>query len=311
MLESAAGDPDSFEPQRLLQLAHHLGYEQRVLGAYLLVLAQGTLSEWRRKAIDELLPQVVDLARYESTTGATVGPLVARRKDQAKRLLDASAPRERIDHAGDAYVLANDPDELARHARLVEPLPRKGTMRVAVTPMGEPHHWQVDVACRDDLGSLTRLTTCLTDHGLDILQANVATWPDGGAVFSFVVEGSLRPSARELAEAFEDDSRTPLVPAELVDLEMTVDNAALPWHTSVVVSCTDAPGVLSTVAAAFAASGVVVADARIVSAEGRVTDRFALTDRRGRKLDDATIARLRSVLETGVKRRRVRRLIGA
>lgn len=311
LIESAAGDPDSFEPQRLLQLAHHLGHDQRVYGAYLLVLAAGSLSEWRRKAVDELLPQLLDLVRYEANKGTTVGPLVARRKEQAKAMLEEAPARERIDHASDAYVLANDPDEIARQARLLEPLPRRGTMRVAVTPLGEPNHWQVEVACRDDLGALTRLTTCLTDHGLDILHASVATWPDGGAVDSFVVAGALRPSARELAEAFEDETRTPLVTAELADLELQIDNSALPWHTSLVLSCTNAPGVLQTVAAALADCGVLVADARVSSADGRVTDRFALTDRRGRKLDDATIGRLRAALETGVRRRRVRRLARA
>lgn len=304
LLASAAGDPDAFEPQRLLQLAHHLQHEPRVYGAYLLMLATGELSEWRRKAVDELVPQLLDLVRYESRSGSTVGPLVARRKEQAKQMSTEAATRERIDHANDAYVLANDPDEIARHARLVEPLPRKGTMRVAVTPLGEPHHWRVEVACRDDLGTLTRLTTCLTDHGLDILQASVATWPDGGAVDTFVVRGVLRPSARELAEAFEDTTTTPLTPIELEDLETAFDNTLRPWHTSLTLSCADRPGVLQTLAATFAAGGVVVADARISSDNGRVNNRFDLTDRRGRKLDDAAIAKLRTALEHGMTRRR-------
>lgn len=312
LLNAAAGDPDSFEPQRLLQLAHHLAHERRVEGAYVLMLAIGELSEWRRKAADELLPQLLDLVRYESRSGSNVGPLVAKRKEQAKRMLDDEAPRERIDIADDAYVLAYDPDELARHARLVEPLPRKGSMRVAVTPLGEPGLWRVEVACRDDLGGLVRLTTSLTDHGLDIVQAAVATWPDGAALDTFVVRGALRPSARELAVAFESPTQTPLVPTELTALDVVIDNTTLPWHTSCIVSCTDSPGVLQTITAVFTECGVLVADARISSEDGRVVDRFALTDRRGRKLDEATVQRLDATLRTGPSRRRgMRRLVGA
>ena len=309
MLTAAAGDPDTFDPQLLRQIAHHLGDSGTVGGAYLLAIATGELDGWRRSALEEVLPKLLDLVRYQRGSGSELEPLVARRRQQAKALSDDQAVRDRIDAATDAYVLANDPDEIARHAQLVEPLPRKGTMRVSVRPLGEPLQWQVEVACRDDLGALARLTSSLTDHGLDILQASVATWPDGAALDVFVVSGAMRPNARDLALAFEGGSKSVVEPADLVDVATVFDNAAHPWHTMLSVSCNDAPGALQSIASAFASCGVVVVDARISSVDGRVNDRFALTDRHGRKLDASTISRLDTALQQGARRRGVRRLV--
>ena len=79
-------------------------------------------------------------------------------------------------------------------------------------------------------------------------------------------------------------------------LDVTFDNAALPWHTSATVTGQDRPGVLAALAAAFAAAGVVVHRARVTTAGSDVVDRFALSDRHGRKLDAAAIERVRRAL---------------
>lgn len=62
------------------------------------------------------------------------------------------------------------------------------------------------------------------------------------------------------------------------DIELAFDNYALPWHTAVVVTGPDRPGVLSAVSSAFAASKVVVHTARIATEDGRVQDRFGVAD---------------------------------
>ena len=82
----------------------------------------------------------------------------------------------------------------------------------------------------------------------------------------------------------------------MADLVVTFDNNALPWHTSVVVSGPDRPGVLMGVSAAFAAAKVMVLTARIATDEHGVNDRFAVTDRLGRKLDQGAMDRVRRFL---------------
>ncbi len=123
----------------------------------------------------------------------------------------------RLRAAPDGYVLAHEPEELARQARLVEPLPPRGTVRVAVSPEGTPDHWIVDVACRDADALLAHLATALTAAGCDIAAATVATWPDGAAIDTFLVRSAVRPRARTLA----------------VDMESALDRTVHvePWPT--------------------------------------------------------------------------------
>ena len=110
-----------------------------------------------------------------------------------------------------SYLLTHEPDELARQARLVEPLPPQGTVRVAVSPDEHPDHWLVDVACRDADGVLARLAGALTATGCDIAAATVATWADGAVVDTFLVRSAVRPRARRLAEQMEAGLRGRLV----------------------------------------------------------------------------------------------------
>jgi UTP:GlnB (protein PII) uridylyltransferase len=46
----------------------------------------------------------------------------------------------------------------------------------------------------------------------------------------------------------------------------------------------------------MAEAGVVIHGARVGAADGRAIDRFDLSDRRGKKLDDAAIQRIQSQL---------------
>ena len=144
-------------------------------------------------------------------------------------------------------MLTHEPDELARQARLIEPLPSRGTIRVAVSPEGTPDHWIVDVACRDTHGLLARLARALTAAGCDIAAATVATWPDGAAVDTFLVRSAVRPGARQLASAMETSLAQRLQLEPVADVEVEFDNASLPWHTLCIATGRDRPGTLATI----------------------------------------------------------------
>ena len=85
------------------------------------------------------------------------------------------------------------------------------------------------------------------------------------------------------------------------------DQHALPWHTVCTVYADDAPGLLQSMTRAFAAAGVVVHAARLASDAGRVTNRFTVSDRLGRKLDDAAVERVRAAFAGHTGRRHRRR----
>ena len=259
--------------------------------------------------MSELYGLISSVLDHPEFGGPDAGNVAGSRLVAAQRLAANPAVADRLNHASIAYLLSNSPDELARQARLVEPLPRSGVVRVTVSPDPEPNVWKIDVACRDAPGLLARLAGVLAEHRLDVVSAAIETWPDGAVIDSFTVHSTTRPSAKQLALALEHDLRTRLPKRAMSGLELTFDADSMPWHTVCTVRGPDQPGTLEAVTAAFAAAGVVVHTARVTTIDGRVADRFTVSDRVGRKLDTATENRVRHAL-TGQQRHTFRSLRG-
>jgi len=303
LLRSAAHDPGSFEPAVVLQMATHIESAQRLNALYLLSVAVGDQPEWQRNTLD----QIRDAVAAHVGEDGDVSVCDARR-DAAQRLSTDPAVIERIAHTPRSYVLAHEPEELVRQAALAEPPPRPGTARVAISGDETPNTWRIDIACQDRPGLLARIAGVFTAADLDILTASTATWGDGAVVGSFLVRSLKRPTARVLAEALETSFRAALVPRPVSGASVKFDNGGLPWHTSCVIEADDQRGLLAGLTTAFAMAGVEVHWARIATTNGRATDRFALTDRDGHKLDNGAMGRIRRALE-GESDRAGRRLL--
>ena len=309
LLRGAAADADSYDQEELRKLAEHIGGTALAQDAYLVSLTD-PMSDRHHAALDELYSQVLDLLAHPEHLGAGATSLAEARRQAAQALSTEPGTVERLRAASVNHLLAHEPEELSRQARLIEPLPPRGVVRVAVSPEGRPDHWVIDVACRDADGLLARLTRILTGRGCDIVSATLATWVDGGVVDTFVVRTAVRPRARDLSEAFEAALREKVVAEAVHGLDVSFDNRALAWHTSATVTGPDRPGALAALAAAFAAAGVVVHRARVATTAAGVVDRFALTDRHGRKLDAAAIERVRRALAGERPRRRLVKAFG-
>jgi Kef-type K+ transport system membrane component KefB/glycine cleavage system regulatory protein len=308
LLRAGTHDPDGFDRTEILQLATHLANTPHARDAYELALALGPLPPWQRSLLDERVRQVTAALEHPEVTGGEANNIAAARRIAAEHLLaDESAPIERLRFATNSYLLTHEPEELARQARLLEPLPRRGLVRVSVAPEPEADRWKIDVASRDSAGLLARLTEVLTEHGYSIAAAGIATWPDGGVLDSFVVESTRRPSAKDLAHAFEAGLNARLRVSAMPTLQLEFDNEALPWHTLVVATGPDRPGALLAVSAAFAVAEVMVHTARVATTGDQVHDRFAVSDRLGRKLSADMMTELRTLLANGPSRRHLRR----
>ena len=306
LLRRRAHGPAGFDENEILQMATHLGTARHARLAFVLAVALGDLTRVVSDALAAQYMQVQEALRHPDLTGGEADNLAGTRRLAAQRLLEDAAPIERLRHASNTYLLAHEPEELARHARLVEPLPLKGVVRIAVSPEPEPDHWKIDVACRDMAGLLARLADALARQDLDIAAADLTTWPDGAALSSFVVRTSTRPKAAVLAQAFEARLGAQVQPIAQPAISLTFDNDALPWLTVCTVTGPDEPGVLLAVSSAFAAAGAVIHSARIASEAGHVSDRFAVSDRLNRKLSDEIVADVRSALAAGKVQRRKR-----
>jgi Kef-type K+ transport system membrane component KefB/predicted amino acid-binding ACT domain protein len=303
LLRAAARRADGLDETSVLQLAAHLERPERARALYLLSLALGDLEPHERRRVDDLYTIVQAALEHTELTGLDARNVAERHRAEATRLAGGDAAvAERIERAPRGYVLAQTSDDIARHATLLEPLPARGKARVAVLPSGT--EWRVDVACRDQPGLLAAVTGMLFEARLDVVDAVIATWGDGGAVESFVVGSKLQPDAPALQLAIEGALGRPVLSPPVEDIELHFDDDGSPWYTLCEVTGADRPGLLHRLAVAFAAAGAEVHSAHISTAVGHVIDRFDLTDRRGAKLTEPIKDKIRAALSAGVVPRR-------
>ena len=105
-------------------------------------------------------------------------------------------------------------------------------MRLAVTPAATADTWWIEVVARDRPQPLARHTAALTDNRLDIIGAITATWGDGSALASFLVQAAAPPPAAEaLTAAVERAMSGPLGSEPAAGVVLTFDDAGSPWHT--------------------------------------------------------------------------------
>ncbi len=323
LLRAAARKFDGLEEGRVYPIAIHLEQPERARALYLLTLALGDLTAWERERLDELHHLVMDLLEQPDVTGLEARNLVERRRAEALRLVgDDKYVGDRIKHAPREYLLAQEGADIARQAALVEPLPSRSEARVSVLPR-DRGEWQIEVAARDRPGLLATVSGVIADLGLDILDATVATWPDLAALDSFHVRRAALHPARfdpeelekmpapdpvaleaAIVDAFDD----PLESLPNPDADIRFDDLSSPWYTLFEVRCPDRRGLLHSLTAGIASAGASVHSAKLVTVNGQAVDRFELTDRNGRKLDEVAKDAVEAAIRGGVSVKR--RLLG-
>lgn len=242
---------------------------------------------------------------------------VEARQMSAVRLVGEAAPAAtRIATAPPGYLLAHASSDIVRHCELLSPLPEPGEVRVVSTPGRSPGEWHLDVAGRDRPGLLAAFTGVFVDFAIDVVQAVLATWDDGGALQAFVIRSADPPEAATLQHAFVASLDMSLSAPSVTDAEVTFDDAASPLYTSCGVVAADRPGLLHAIAVAIATTGADIHAASVVTVDGVARDRFDLTDRTGRKLDSTLEDAIRASIRGGVdparrgKRFRASRSVG-
>lgn len=298
LLRGRAGmQVSALDETEVIQLAVHLRTRARCRDAYLLALAGAGLGWAHRASLDALYALVDSALAHPDFAGGDAAALAGARLQGALALVDDPHVAERLAHTPRIHLLATEPGDLARQAALIEPLPPQGVVRVAV--MGDTSvagRWIVEVACRDSPGLLARLADVLLADGLEVVAADIATWPDGGVVDRFTVRAAAEPDATALAVAFRRRLTARLHAIDLPGAMLTFDAHALPWHTSCVIEGPARMAAFRASAHAFAVAGVSVHAARLDAGDERFTFRFWLMDRSGRKLTPADEARVRRAL---------------
>jgi Kef-type K+ transport system membrane component KefB/predicted amino acid-binding ACT domain protein len=305
LLRAAATRAGGLDEESVLQLAAHLDQPERARALYLLSLALGDLEPWARAQLDELHTRALDALANPELTGRDARNLVERHRAEAQRLVPPRSPAaDRIQHAPHAYLLTVAADDIVRQCALIDRLPGREKARIVVAPH-PAGDWRIELAARDRPGLLATVSGVLADHGLDVIDAVVATWPDGGALESFRVRGD-QPEPAELERAVEAAFRVPLTSAACPHAELFFDDQGSPWYTLLEIQDADRPGLLHGFTAGLARAGISVHSARLATANGTAKDRFELTDTRGNKLDATAKEAAARAIREGVAPRRGR-----
>ena len=225
----------------------------------------------------------------------------ARRVGALRHVAPNSAVARRIATAPPSYLLAHTGSDIARQCELLAPSPAPGAVRVAVTPGRTPGTWHLDIGTRDRAGLLACFTGVLVGAAIDVVQAVVATWADGGALQALVVRGDTAPDPVVLQRGFAAALERPLTSFPTDGVEIGFDQTMSPVFTACEVTAPDHPGLLHAVATALAATGTDIHAASVATVDGVARDRFDLTDRDGRKIDADRQRQIRDTLRVGVR----------
>ncbi|MSO60292.1 MAG: ACT domain-containing protein, partial [Ilumatobacteraceae bacterium] len=286
----------------LAQLADYLGSPMNVELCRQLTVARADLEDWQYSLLLDITSGVQEVLAHPELIEGREGSVEAVRRNAAIALADNDLVRQRITNASASYILAHEADVIVRHAMLVEPAPRQRRVRVSVAPTTRSNEWTIDIVTRDMNGLLSRIAGVLADNGLEVMSADLATWPDSAVLDTFIVQSAQRPSAHMLSFEIERSMRGRVgAPRRLqvgISKGLTIDfnQHAHPWHSLVTVSGSDQHGLLQSLAATFARAGISVHHATISTDNGIVTDRFEVSDRLGRKVRDSAIAKVEQSL---------------
>lgn len=312
LLWAAARRSGAFTEETVTQLAGHLATPERARATYVLAALHDAGHErWERERLAQLHDLIQDVLG-RAVPDAAEEDLVARRRSQVALLVgDDQRAVARALAAPAAYVLAAGPDQVAGELRLLDPLPGRRKVRARTFARDEERCWSVVVVGRDRSGFLAAAAGALTEAGLDVRRADLATWADGAALQRFLVSGDHPPEPVRLASQIEAAVAAPGETAPIDDLQLRFDDQASPWHTVCEIDAGERPGLLADVAAVFHAADVVVRAASVSSAEGRVYDTFELTTSTGAKLGRSQQDQIATLAAEGLRPTRRRARAGA
>jgi Kef-type K+ transport system membrane component KefB len=305
LLEAAVRQPAALSEDRVFELAEHLDDAERARATFVLAALRGaSMERWERQRLAELHSLVQEVFSDDALGGVDAWSLAeSRRRTAMDVLADDDGPRERVHAAPRPYIVRTQVDAIVRHARLLSPKPvRAPKVEVLPTPTGT----QLDIAWQDRPGLLATIAHTLAAERITVDEAVLATWPDGAVLDSFRVQVPHDVDPERLAAALAHADGDVLSSQPLTDVEVVVEQSASPWFSVVEVRADDRPGTFAAIALAFAATGMVIRNASLLTDDGLVIDRFDVTDRTGSKVTDPDVTRLADYLQSGVSLRRRR-----
>ena len=298
LLPAASARLDWGSEDSVLELAAHLSSVDLADALYILAVAEDAMEPTDRERLDELHGLVRRVLDHPEVAELPGGDVLSKRRRDVERALFGAFPdwmvREHLEAAPARYLLAQDPEAIARHISLVQTRPTRFEARLFAEPGPERGDWTLHVAFLDRHGALAGLSGALASCNVSVKEAFVSTWKSRVAIDVLEVVAPDDVDWQAVQNAITARLEQPIQNGGIAVVEGTVaiDNLASPWHTIVEVRARDRTGLLYRVASALARSGADIHSAHVRTSEGVAIDTFAVTGPNGAKLDDAGVRAL-------------------
>ena len=317
---------DISDPEVVLSFAREVRTQERLDLLYLLTTAdiRGTNPELWNNWKDSLLQTLYHATVAVLERGLDAPPDIDEQIGQtcseamqllARRGLDEEAVEAIWDEFEVEYFVRHSADEVAWHTRAIAGIKDSDLPLVLVrheTPRGTT---EIFVYAEDCPKLFARITTTLTQLGLDIVDARIITTHCGHTLDTFMVLESMghavepgfrvdeiRSVLRErlLEPRFNQQPVSRNLPRRLKHFDVATQVAFGPGapgsSTRMSVRALDRPGLLSTIGCVFADEGINVRTARISTAGEQAEDQFLLFNADGKALTPEQQEQLRERL---------------
>jgi len=307
---------DLDDPQTIVKFSSEVHGPEGLKELYLLTLCDvattspSALSQWKTRMLEELYVQTLRLFDGQPTrTEERAENLRSIARTLCPEKGEADFLNHFLDTVPNRYLYANEPTQVAGHARLAR---QSEGRRAMVEILGIRNYYvEVGFITDDKPGVLAMITAVLSANRLTVVAAQLYSWVDRDGrkrvldIFwvrngtdaemvkrqmarlrddlELLVSGQTQPDellASRRSTGFSDR------PSPDVPVTVTFDNLSSSAHTVIEVMAEDRMGLLYRLAKTLKDYGLEIALAKINTEGNAVADVFYVCDQEGRKIED-------------------------
>jgi [protein-PII] uridylyltransferase len=324
---------DLNDEQFIRRCAETIGDAERLAMLYLISVADShatgpsAWSEWKGALLYEMYMKVHPYLQFQALDDvlSQVDQGVDWLREQVASLVAGEKNvRVAVDDLPSDYLLSFTPEAVAAHIRIHQENYKVLQQKALVFPQKLQTQWSLLIMCRDRSGLLAKICGVLSLHNLSVLNAQIFTWKDGGAVDVLDVrpEDGVQYEEKDW-QAVNDDLNLALNhrlglahrlyqklssglarrkrPAGINETRVVVDNKASDHYTIVEIYCADSPGQLYRITQTLADFGINIYRAYIATEVEQLIDVFYVLDSQQEKVVEAAfIQELRDGILYGI-----------
>ncbi|MGQ0678984.1 MAG: ACT domain-containing protein [Actinomycetota bacterium] len=296
----------------VVELAETIGSTERLRMLYLLSAADGVAtgpsawSGWTAALVGDLFTRIYNVLDKGELVNADASRTARARESELRTALgalEASDVEGHLNKMPRMWLLTQPLPALLKQSKLMIPAPDAQELRMDISPLEQPDHWEVTVVSQDRPGLFSKISGSLALHGLNVLSAQIFTRQDGVALEVFTVTG-----AEGRFERVKQDAQKALRGKISLDLRLAqkrsdyagriskgkqeapqvrVDNGSSDFYTVIEVHAPDRIGLLYDITRALTELELDILLAKVATYAHDVVDAFYVWDLDGQKVTEA------------------------